>query len=131
MANTSMTERMFLTAIINGETITPEMQEKAQSMLETLEKRNAKRKESGTKNQKENAEIKVNIITAIQNNEIETIDGFITTKTTTKYLQANVNPEFNGQKTTALLRQLAMCGELETSEVKTKSGKVKGYKIPE
>lgn len=132
MANTSITERMLLTAIVNGETITPEMQEKAQAMLASLEKKNAKRKESGTKTQKENTEIKANIITAIQNNEIETIDGYITAKTTTKYMQsATDNPDFTTQKASALLKQLVESGELEIAEVKTKSGKVKGYKITE
>lgn len=134
MATTTktMTERELLTAIIDGKEITAEMQEKAVLMLTALDKRNSKRKESGTKTQKENSELKDSIMTAIQAGEIETVDGYITSKTTAKYLkELTENPELSTNKATALLGQLAKSGLLEISEVKTKSGKVKGYKISE
>lgn len=128
----TMTERELLNAIINGSEITDEMQEKASLMLAALDRKNSKRKETGTKIQKENSELKDNIMAAIQAEEIETIDGYITVKTANRYLKKlTENPDFTPQKTSALLKQLADSGQLEVSEIRTKSGKVKGYKISE
>lgn len=120
----SMTERELLTAIVEGREITTEMQTKAQAMLTALDKKNAKRKETGTKTQQENAEIKDKILVAIQSDGIVSVDGYVTAKATADYLEVST------QKASALLGQLVTAGELEIAEVKTKSGKVKGYKIP-
>lgn len=121
----TMTERELLTAIVNGEPITDKMQEKAQLMLTALDKKNSKRKENGTKTQRENAEIKETILVAMQSDEIEKEENdYVTAKSVSKYLECST------QKTSALLKQLVESEELEISEIKTKSGKVKGYRLP-
>jgi hypothetical protein len=120
-----MTEREFLTAIVNGETITAEMQEKASAMLTALDKKIAKRKESGTKTQKENAEIKVKIVSALESGEIEVNENaYATARSVADYLEVST------QKASPLLKQLVESGELEIAEIKAKSGKVKGYRLP-
>lgn len=120
-----MTERELLNNIVDGAEITDKMKEKAAAMLEALDKKNSKRKETGTKNQQENKVIKEKIIMALLKNEIELNDGYATTKTVSKYL--GLVP----QKITALLGQLTKEGKLEKEEIKTKNGKVQGYKISE
>lgn len=121
----TITERELLTAIVNGETITAEMQEKASAMLTALDKKNAKRKESGTKTQRENGEIKVKIVSALESGEIEVNEnGYATAKSVADYLEVST------QKASALLKQLVDSGELEIAEIKAKSGKVKGYRLP-
>ena len=121
----TMTERELLTAIVNGEPITDKMQEKAQLMLTALDKKNSKRKENGTKTQRENVEIKETILVAMQSDEIEKEENdYVTAKSVAKYLECST------QKASALLKQLVESEELEISEIKTKSGKVKGYRLP-
>lgn len=121
----TMTERELLTAIVEGKEITAEMQEKASAMLTALDKKNAKRKESGTKTQRENGEIKVKIVSALESGEIEVNEnGYATAKSVADYLE--VSP----QKASALLKQLVDSGKLEITEIKAKSGKVKGYRLP-
>ncbi len=121
----TMTERELLTAIVNGEPITDKMQEKAQLMLTALDKKNSKRKENGTKTQRENVEIKETILVAMQSDEIEKEENdYVTAKSVAKYL------ERSPQKASSLLKQLVKSEELEISEIKTKSGKVKGYRLP-
>jgi hypothetical protein len=120
-----MTERELLNNIVDGAEITDKMKEKAAAMLEALDKKNSKRKETGTKNQQENKEIKEKIIMALVKDEIQLVDGYATTKFVSKYFN------FSTQKASALLRQLVDEGKLENEEIKTKSGKVQGYKILE
>lgn len=121
MANTTktngMTEREFLTAIVEGKEITAEMVTKAQAMLTALDKKNSKRKESGTKTQKENAEIKAQIL------EMFEVGTVYTAKEIADVMS------FSTQKASALLGQLVTVGKLEKSEVKAKSGKVIGYSL--
>lgn len=122
----TMTERELLTAIVEGKEITAEMVDKAQAMLTALDKKNAKRKESGTKIQRENSEIKVKIVSALESGEIEVNEnGYATAKSVADYLEVST------QKASALLKQLVDSGELEIAEIKAKSGKVKGYRLPE
>ena len=120
-----MTNRDFFTAVISAN-LSNEMNTKAQEMIDALDRKNDKRKATGTKTQQANAEIKVNILTAIKNREIETIDGYVTAKTVaTKF-------DITTQKASPLLKQLVEANELEeNSEIKSKTGKVRGYKIPE
>jgi Fic family protein len=119
MATTAktMTERELLTAIVEGKEITAEMVNKAQAMLTALDKKNSKRKESGTKTQKENAEIKAQIL------EMMDVGNCYTAKEIADVMG------FSTQKASALLGQLVTAGELEKSEVKAKSGKVIGYSL--
>lgn len=119
MATTAktMTERELLTAIVEGKEITAEMVDKAQAMLTALDKKNSKRKESGTKTQKENAEIKVQIL------EMMDAGNCYTAKEIADVMG------FSTQKASALLGQLVTAGKLEKSEVKAKSGKVIGYSL--
>lgn len=120
-----MTERELLNNIVDGAEITDKMKEKAAAMLEALDKKNSKRKETGTKNQQENKVVKEKIMEALLKDEVELINGYATTKTVSKYL------ELVPQRITALLGQLAKEGKLEKEEIKTKNVKVQGYKIPE
>ena len=134
MANTTkMTAREFLNAVITAN-LSDEMNAKAVEMIEALDRKNEKRKFITTKNQKANAEFKEMILTAYQNGEIEVIDGCITSKTVSAFMNKtleNLEEPFSSQKSTALLGQMVKEGTLETKEVKSKSGKVKGYFIPE
>lgn len=52
MSTNSITTREFLVSVINGD-VTAEVQSKAQSLLESLDKRNEKRKSSDSKEKRE------------------------------------------------------------------------------
>lgn len=135
MGTTKMTAREFLNAVIAAN-LSDEMNAKATEMIEALDRRNEKRKTSETSNQKANSEIKLQILEAFRNNEIELIDGCITSKTVSNYMNKinkDLNSEnlFSSQKSTALLGQMVKEGTLATKEVKSKSGKVKGYYVVE
>lgn len=112
-----MTERELLQAIVDGTEITAEMQTKAQAMIDSLDKKNAKRKESGTAKQRENAEIKAKILDLMTAGQVYTA----------KELADTI--ELTTQRTSALCGQLVTAGKLEKTEVKTKSGKVLGYSL--
>ena len=133
MANTTkkMTAREFYQNVINAN-ISDEMTEKATELIEALDTKNAKRKETGTKQQKANTEIKEIILTALKNNEIETLENengnFITSKTTTNFMKTT-DEEFSTQRASALLGQLEKEGKLVSEQIKSKSGKVKGYRL--
>ena len=125
MAIKMMTERELLNNIINGTEITEAMKEKAVAMLEALDKKNSKRKETGSKNQQENKVIKEKIITALVKNEIELVDGCATAKFVSKYFN------FSTQKASPLLNQLADEGNFEKQDIKLKNSKAIGYKLLE
>ena len=132
MANTKkMTAREFYSAVIEAN-ISDEMNEKAQELITALDIKNDKRKTNGTKQQKANTEIKEQILTALENNEIETLESengnFITAKTTTNFMKT-IDEEFSTQRASALLGQLEKEGKLVTEQIKSKSGKVKGYRL--
>ena len=133
MANTTkkMTAREFYMAVIEAN-ISDEMTEKATELIEALDNKNAKRKETGTKQQKANTEIKEIILTALENNEIETLENengnFITAKTTTNFMKAT-DEDFSTQRASALLGQLEKENKLVSEQIKSKSGKVKGYRL--
>ena len=135
MGTTKMTAREFLNAVIAAN-LSDEMNAKATEMIEALDRKNEKRKTSETSNQKANSEIKLQILEAFRNNEIELVDDCITSKTVSNYMNKinkDLNSEnlFSSQKSTALLGQMVKEGTLATKEVKSKSGKVKGYYIVE
>ena len=131
MGNTKMTAREFYSAVIEAN-ISDEMNAKAKELIEALDRKNEKRKTSETSNQKANSELKNQIVENLKNGIFETVEGCITSKILTTYMNKN-NPDFDpekpftSQKSTALLSQLAKDSILEMKEVKTKSGKVKGY----
>ena len=133
MANTTkkMTAREFYMAVIEAK-ISDEITEKAKELIEALDTKNAKRKETGTKQQKANTEIKEIILTALENNEIETLENengnFITAKTTTNFMKTT-DEDFSTQRASALLGQLEKEGKLVSEQIKSKSGKVKGYRL--
>jgi hypothetical protein len=133
MATTKkMTAREFYQNVINAN-ISDEMTEKATELIEALDSKNAKRKETGTKQQKANTEIKETILNALENGEIETLENengeqFITAKTTTKFMQTT-DENFTTQRASALLGQLEKENKLVSEQVKSRSGKVKGYRL--
>lgn len=122
MANTTMTSREFFNAVIEGN-ITDEIKDFAKSQIEKLDSKNAKRKSTDSKTQKENKAIKTSLLATMEKDKVYTasevagmeIDGIIST-----------------QKASALLRQLVEEGKLVSEEVKVKGkGKVKGYRLAE
>ena len=118
-----MTTREFYNAIVSAG-ISAEITAKANELISALDTKNEKRKASGTKTQKENADLKARILTAIEDGEIESVEGYVTAKTVGAYF------DISTQKASPLLKQLVDNGDLvENAEVKTKSGKVKGYAI--
>lgn len=115
-----MTQKEFFMNVISAN-ISEEMNTKAQEMIDVLDRKNQKRRETSTKTQKENVALKEQIMTMIRNGEIETVDGYVTGKTT------GVAIGYSTQKATALLLQLATSGELTVEEIKSDTGKVKGF----
>ena len=122
MAIPRMTSREFFTAVIEGK-ITDEIKEFAQLEIEKLDIKNAKRKSTESKTQKENKAISETILATMEKDKVYTasevagmeIDGITST-----------------QKASALLRQLVETGILTSEEVKIKGkGKVKGYRLAE
>lgn len=109
-----MTNREFFESVING-TITEEAVEKAKSLLEALDKRNAKRAERPSK-------------TAIANEPIKAeIAKVLTTEPMTASTIAKL-VEISTQKASALLRQM----DVNVTDVKVKGkGTQKGYFIAE
>lgn len=122
MANTTMTSREFFNAVIEGN-ITDEIKDFAKSQIEKLDSKNAKRKSTDSKTQKENKAIKTSLLATMEKDKV--------------YIASEVaGMEIDGitstQKASALLRQLVEEGKLVSEEVKVKGkGKIKGYKLAE
>ena len=120
MANTTMTSREFFNAVIEGK-ITDEIKDFAKSQIEKLDSKNAKRKTTDSKTQKENKAIKETLLATMEKDKVYTaseisgmeIEGITST-----------------QKASALLRQMTETGELTVTDIKIKGkGKVKGYSL--
>lgn len=112
-----MTHRDFFSAISTNETLSEELRSYATEALSKLDARNAKRRETPSKAQKENEPLKQFIL-----------DGFVSGKT---MVAADVAAAANisTQKASALLRQLVADGSLSVEDVKIpKKGVVKAYK---
>ena len=113
-----MTNRDFLNAVLNAN-INVEVNDFATAELAKLDKRNEKRRNTPTKEQKENEERKAVILDAVKGgahlaSEIATVCGFST------------------QRVSALCRQLTDKGELKADSVKVKGkGEVKSYSLVE
>lgn len=112
-----MTNREFLTAIASNETLSVEIREHATAMLTKADEKNAKRRETQTKVQKENEPIKAKILEILASGVVKVASDIAT------------ELEISTQKASALCRQLVESGKASVKEVKGKSGKVKAYYI--
>ena len=122
MANTTMTSREFFNAVIEGN-ITDEIKDFAKSQIEKLDSKNAKRKTTDSKTQKENKAIKTSLLANMEKDK-----GY----TASEVAGMEIEGITSTQKASALLRQLVEEGKLVSEEVKVKGkGKVKGYKLAE
>ena len=115
MATEKYTVREFLTNILNGK-ITEADTAMAQVMLERLDARNEKRKNTPTKAQKENAPIKEQILV------------YVVEHPHTVAASVGAAMSITTQKASALLRQLVADGSLTVADTKVKGkGVVKSY----
>ena len=112
-----MTQREFLTAIANDTTINVELVEFAKELLVKADEKNAKRRETQSKVQKENEPIKAKILEILASGTVKVASDI-----------AN-ELEISTQKAYALCRQLVESGKVSVKDVKGKSGKVKAYYI--
>lgn len=114
--NTTMTQREFYTNIINAN-ISDEMTDFAKGEIAKLDARNDKRRNTMTKEQKANEEVKVAIADFI-GGKVDVVASDI----------AN-GLAISTQKVSALCKQMVENGVLAVSEVKVKGkGAVKGYR---
>lgn len=122
MANTTMTSREFFNAVIEGN-ITDEIKDFAKSQIEKLDNKNAKRKTTDSKTQKENKAIKTSLLATMEKDKVYTAS---------EVAGMEIEGITSTQKSSALLRQLVEEGKLVSEEVKIKGkGKVKGYRLAE
>lgn len=122
MANAVMTNRQFLTAIVEGN-VTPEIIEFAKAQIVKLDEKNAKRRETGSKSAQANVAIKEAIVSAMEAG---------VTYTAAEVVALGVEGVGSTQKASALLRQIVEAGQAVETEVKIKGkGKVKGYTLTE
>lgn len=122
MANTTMTSREFFNAVIEGN-ITDEIKDFAKSQIEKLDNKNAKRKTTDSKTQKENKAIKTSLLATMEKDKVYTAS---------EVAGMEIEGITSTQKASALLRQLVEEGKLVSEEVKIKGkGKVKGYRLAE
>ena len=122
MAIPRMTSREFFTAVIEGK-INDEIKEFAQLQIEKLDSKNAKRKTTESKTQKENKDIKTSLLAIMEKDKVYTASEVAGMK---------IEGITSTQKASALLRQMVETGTLTSEEVKVKGkGKVKGYRLAE
>ena len=117
-----MTKREMCNYIVNGGEITEEVKAWFVEEIEKLDKENEKARERAAKKKAENQPF----IDAA----LEYLDGKEEPVTASE-LKENVDIFENVQKASATLRTLEKEGIVESDEVKTKKGKVKGYKVRE
>ena len=122
MAIPRMTSREFFTAVIEGK-INDEIKEFAQLQIEKLDSKNAKRKTTESKTQKENKDIKTSLLATMEKDKVYTAS---------EVAGMEIEGITSTQKASALLRQMVETGTLTSEEVKVKGkGKVKGYRLAE
>lgn len=122
MAIPRMTSREFFTAVIEGK-IDDEIKEFAQLQIEKLDSKNAKRKTTESKTQKENKDIKKTLLATMEKDKVYTAS---------EVAGMEIEGITSTQKASALLRQMVETGTLTSEEVKVKGkGKVKGYRLAE
>ena len=117
-----MTKREMCNYIVNGGEITEEVKNWFVEEIERLDKENEKARERAAKKKAENKPF----IDAT----LEYLDGKEELVTASE-LKENVEIFESVQKASAILRGLEKSEILESEEVKTKKGKVKGYKLRE
>ena len=112
-----MTKREFYTAITENETLTAEMREFAQTLIDGLDKTLEKRKNKPTKAAVENAPLVEKVIGALTD-EVQTATD----------LMKVFNGELKVQKVSTLLRAAVAQGKANVQDVKIKGkGTQKGY----
>lgn len=120
MANTTMTQRMFLEMVVNAN-ISDEMTAYAKERIKHLDDVNEHRKAKGSKTQRANAEVKKAILASLEEN---------TVYTASQVAEMGIEGITSTQKASALLRQMTETGELTVTDIKIKGkGKVKGYSL--
>ena len=117
-----MTKREMCNYIVNGGEITEDVKNWFVEEIEKLDKENEKARERAAKKKAENQPF----IDAA----LEYLDGKEEPVTAGEILE-NVEIFESVQKVSAVLRGLEKEGIVESDEVKTKKGKVKGYKVRE
>ena len=117
-----MTKREMCNYIVNGGEITEEVKAWFVEEIEKLDKENEKARERAAKKKAENQPF----IDAA----LEYLDGKEELVTASE-LKENVEIFESVQKASATLRSLERDEMVESEEVKTKKGKVKGYKVRE
>lgn len=121
-----MTQREFYNAVRANESNTEEIRAFAAGMIEKLDVRNNKRSSVPTAKQKENEELKVEIMDYIMSHSTETVTGAgLAEILTTEERPISTN------RASALLRQLVVDEKLTVADIKNPKGKgkVKGYSI--
>lgn len=121
-----MTQREFYNAVRANENNTEEIRAFAAGMIEKLDARNNKRSSVPTAKQKENAELKVEIMDYMTSHSTETVTGAgLAGILTTEERPISTN------RASALLRQLVVDEKLIVSDIKNPKGKgkVKGYTV--
>ena len=122
MANTTMTSREFFKAVVEGN-ITVEVKDFAELQIRKLDNKNAKRKSTDSKTQKENKAIKETLLATMEKDKLYTAS---------EIAGMGIEGITSTQKASALLRQMVETGILTSEEVKVKGkGKVKGYRLAE
>jgi predicted HTH transcriptional regulator len=112
-----MTNREFLTAVAQNETLSVEIREHANAMLVKADEKNAKRRETPNKTQLANEPIKAQILELLADKSMVASDIARELEITT-------------QKASALARQLVESGQLSVADVKVKGkGSVKCYSL--
>lgn len=117
-----MTKREMCNYIVNGGEITEEVKAWFVEEIKKLDKENEKARERAAKKKAENQPF----IDAA----LEYLDGKEEPVTASEILE-NVEIFESVQKASSVLRGLEKEGIVESEEVKTKKGKVKGYKVRE
>lgn len=115
--NTKMTMKAFLTAVLATEGITAEVADFAKAEITKIEDKNAKRRNTPTKAQKDNGALLDYVIACM------TPDSVVTASEVAKMIDEST------QKASAILQMGVKSGALTSTEVKGKSGKVKGYAL--
>ena len=117
-----MTKREMFTYIIEGGAITEEVKAWFEGEIEKLDKENEKARERAAKKKAENQPFIDAILEYLEGKE-----GLVTASE----IVENVEIFESVQKASATLRGLVKDKVLEAEDVKTKKGKVKGYKVRE
>lgn len=115
--NTKMTMKAFLTAVLATEGITAEVAEFATAEIAKIEGKNAKRRNTPTKAQQDNAGLLEFVLAGM------TAETVVTASEVAKMIGEST------QKASAILQMGVKSGALTSTEVKGKSGKVKGYAL--